>query len=148
MIAHELDRLAFPATQRILNPMPERGMFSSLQCAARWPHWQPGMTHWAIVLGDQPHLKEETLARVLGLSASNPEKVCQPRYDGHRHHPVLLPQWAFLRLASSAAPDLRQFLDALSERAAFCDVSDEGLAMDLDFPADYERALKIYGPQP
>src|ERR1035438_4891955 len=46
----ELERLGFPATNRICNPAPDRGMFSSVQCAAQWEGWQPALTHWAIVL--------------------------------------------------------------------------------------------------
>ncbi len=33
----ELDRLGFAEENRICNPAPERGMFSSIQCAAQWP---------------------------------------------------------------------------------------------------------------
>ena len=33
-IGSELDRLGFPACNRITNLKPERGMFSSVQCAA------------------------------------------------------------------------------------------------------------------
>ena len=51
----ELDRLGFPVQDRIINPAPDRGMFSSIQCAAQWSGWQAALTHWAIVLGDQPH---------------------------------------------------------------------------------------------
>jgi len=36
-LAAELDRLGFPRTDRIENPQPERGMFSSILCAAGWP---------------------------------------------------------------------------------------------------------------
>ena len=43
----ELDRLGFPSKNRILNPAPERGMFSSIQCAAGWPDWNAALTHWA-----------------------------------------------------------------------------------------------------
>src|ERR1043165_3783096 len=39
-VHEELDRLGLPPTARILNPAPERGMFSSIQCGAGWPHWQ------------------------------------------------------------------------------------------------------------
>src|SRR5271169_6647644 len=35
-LAAELDRLDFPAKDRIVNPQPERGMFSSIVCAAEW----------------------------------------------------------------------------------------------------------------
>src|SRR5947209_16030515 len=48
----ELNRLNFPERSRIVNPLPERGMFSSIQCAAGWRGWEPILTHWAIVLGD------------------------------------------------------------------------------------------------
>src|SRR3989442_15619712 len=51
-IQEELDRLRFSRANRISNPAPERGMFSSIQCAARWFGWEAGLTHWAIVLGD------------------------------------------------------------------------------------------------
>ncbi len=57
----ELDRLCFPKQDRIENPQPERGMFSSIVCAANWNGWQKEINSWAIVLGDQPHLQTETL---------------------------------------------------------------------------------------
>ena len=60
----ELDRLNFPVRDRIENPQPERGMFSSILCAAHWHGWRREIASWAIVLGDQPHLRTETL-RVL-----------------------------------------------------------------------------------
>src|SRR4030095_6978355 len=44
----ELDRLEIVATDRIPNPHPGDGMFSSVQCAARWGGWVPGLTHFAI----------------------------------------------------------------------------------------------------
>src|SRR4051812_5400227 len=62
-LAQELNRLGFPEALRILNPLPERGMFSSIQCAARWPGWNPTLTHWAIILGDQPHLSPASLRK-------------------------------------------------------------------------------------
>src|SRR5438105_331727 len=59
-IQAELNRLAFPLERRVFNPEPERGMFSSIQCAARWAGWKTTLTHWTIVLGDQPHLLSGT----------------------------------------------------------------------------------------
>src|SRR5437667_7548195 len=44
----ELDRLGFPPAQRIVNPHPQRGMFSSIQCAAKWAGAQSNLSHWAI----------------------------------------------------------------------------------------------------
>ena len=142
----ELDRLVCPTAGPILNPSSERGMFSSLQCAARWPDWQPGLTHFAVALGDQPHLGLETLLAILNFTAAHPGKICQPRQDGHRRHPVFLPRWALQELARSTAHDLREFLDASKEASAYCDLADPALMLDLDSPADYEKALALYGP--
>ena len=64
-LAAELDRLGLPRVYRIENPQPERGMFSSILCAAVWPGWKDEIATWAIVLGDQPHLRPETLRQLL-----------------------------------------------------------------------------------
>ena len=144
-IQAELDRLGFPSKNRIHNPTPERGMFSSIQCAARWLGWQAALTHWAIVLGDQPHLQRRTLQRVLDCSAAQPAKVCQPARRGHGRHPVLLPKTAFRQLAASTAATLKGFLAARSRQVRFCEVDDPGLELDIDRPEDYEEARKLIG---
>ncbi len=137
----ELDRLGFPAHNRIINPAPQRGMFSSIQCAAQWPGWEPPLTHWAIVLGDQPHLSPETLRRVLAFSAAHPRKVCQPARGGHGRHPVLLPKAAFRQLAGTRARTLKGFLAARPRLLARCELDDPGLDVDIDRPGDYRKAL-------
>jgi molybdenum cofactor cytidylyltransferase len=142
-IQAEMDRLGFPAQNRIANPAPERGMFSSIQCAAQWPGWQADLTHWAIVLGDQPHLQPQTLRRVLDFSAAQPAQVCQPARRGHGRHPVLLPKPVFCQLAASTAPTLKEFLAARPGEVALCEVDDPGMEVDLDRPEDYEEARKM-----
>jgi molybdenum cofactor cytidylyltransferase len=139
----ELERLRFPTGDRIRNPAPERGMFSSVQCAARWAGWKTSLTHWAIVLGDQPHLRLETLRAVLKCNASQPAKVCQPARGGRRRHPVLLPKPVFAQLAASTAANLKDFL--LAREMALCELDDPGLDLDMDRPEDYEKALAMAG---
>jgi molybdenum cofactor cytidylyltransferase len=143
-IHQELDRLDFPRSGRILNPRPDRGMFSSIRCAAQWPGWQPGLTHWAITLGDQPHLKLETLQALLEVSAAQPSKICQPRRAGHLRHPVLFPKRLFSKLKTSNALTLKQFLQPFANQIASCEVGDPGLDLDIDDPHDYERALALH----
>ncbi len=142
-IQPELDRLRFPAENRIHNPTPERGMFSSIQCAAQWPGWQAVLTHWAIVLGDQPHLQPQTLRRLLDFSAAQPAKVCQPARRGHGRHPALLPKTLFRQLAASTATTLNEFLAARPRQVAHCEVDDPGLEVDIDRPEDYDKAVDI-----
>ena len=144
-IQAEMDRLGFPALNRIFNPNPQRGMFSSIQCAAQWPAWQAALTHWAIVLGDQPHLRRQTLRRVLDFSAAQPGRVCQPALRGHGRHPVLLPKSVFRQLAASTAATLKAFLTARRRQVALCELDDPGLELDIDRPEDYEKARKLMG---
>lgn len=147
-IQAEMDRLGLPARNRITNLNPQRGMFSSIQCAAQWPGWQPALTHWAIVLGDQPHLRRQTLRQVLRFSAAHPTKVCQPARRGHGRHPVLLPGLVFQQLAGSAARTLKGFLAARRRRIAYCELDDPGLDVDIDRPEDYQKAVLLGCGQP
>jgi molybdenum cofactor cytidylyltransferase len=139
-LAAELDRLGFPRADRIENPQPERGMFSSILCAASWPGWKDEIAAWAIVLGDQPHLRPETLRQLLEFHGANPDAVCQLEFGGHARHPVLLPRRAFKELTVSMTETLKDFLKQTSVRSVRCSVDDPGLALDLDTPEDYQRA--------
>lgn len=140
----ELDRLGFPATNRVFNPEPARGMFSSIQCAARWTGWQPALTHWAIALGDQPHLKPSTLQTLVDFARQHPAKICQPAFSGRARHPVVLPANVFKSLAASPVNSLKDFLQVHASLVKLVEVNDAGLELDLDEPSDYEAALKIF----
>jgi molybdenum cofactor cytidylyltransferase len=125
----------------ITNPDPDRGMFSSVRCAAEWPHWDATLTHWIISLGDQPHLLGTTLRQLLGAVQSDPASVWQPVYGGRRRHPVVLPKNSFVALRDTTAPDLKAFLE--SSRRSSVEIDDPGLEIDIDTPEDYARAKKL-----
>jgi CTP:molybdopterin cytidylyltransferase MocA len=135
----ELNRLNFPSSDRIENPQSERGMFSSILCAANWRGWRPAISHWAVALGDQPQLKTETLRAVMNFSAQNPAAICQPTTDGSARHPVIMPRSAFDELKTTIAPTLKDFLSQSATSRAQCRVADDGLLLDLDTPEDYRR---------
>lgn len=135
----ELDRLAFPKAGRIENPQPERGMFSSIVCAANWNGWRPEISSWAIVLGDQPHLQPETLRQLLEFSAQNKEAICQPASGGHTRHPVIMPRQAFAELKTTRAATLKDFLKLTAAPRVQCSMADAGLTLDMDTPEDYKR---------
>jgi molybdenum cofactor cytidylyltransferase len=144
-IHEELDRQKLSANQRILNPRPEDGMFSSIRCAVAWAGWRPDLTHWAIALGDQPHLRPTTLRALLEFAASHPGNVCQPTHSGRPRHPVILPRNAFAELKATSSAHLKEFLQTRPSEALLCRVDDPGLDFDLDEPADYERVLRLFG---
>jgi molybdenum cofactor cytidylyltransferase len=135
----ELDRLGLPTNRRIVNPNPEQGMFSSVQCAARWRLWESRLTHWAIVLGDQPHLALGTLRALIDHAAKQPGKICQPSRRGRPRHPVLLPKKIFQELAGSQDENLKQFLQARSADLNLMEMDDPGLDLDIDRPEDYAK---------
>ena len=135
----ELDRLELSAQDRIENPQPERGMFSSIVCAANWPGWRKEISSWALALGDQPHLRTETLRVLLEFHAANTDAICQPEFDGHGRHPVILPRTAFELLKRTPAGNLRDFLKQISSPSVKCRMADSGLALDMDTPEDYKR---------
>jgi len=142
-ILAELDRLGFPSKDRIENPNTDRGMFSSIVCAAQWGGWDPVLTHWAMVLGDQPHLGQATLLNLIEFAKQCPEKVCQPMRNGRHRHPVVLPKTVFQQLAGSTALSLKQFL--LRREVAALEWDDPGFDLDLDRPEDYQRAMVLAG---
>jgi len=139
----ELDRLKFSAQDRIINPQPERGMFSSIVCAANWPGWGSDILRVAIALGDQPHLQEATLRRLLKFSALNLDAVCQPAFRGRTAHPVILPRPVFESLKSSTAATLKDFLKLSPGRHVQHVINDPGLTLDLDTPEDYINSQKL-----
>jgi molybdenum cofactor cytidylyltransferase len=138
-IAAELDRLNFSPANRIMNPAPESGMFSSVQCAANWDGWNLDLTHWIITLGDQPHLSATTLRTLLEFGARNPSRICQPMRAERRKHPVLFPKPFFHELKNSNARDLKIFLLEQAINLSGFDSDDAGLDLDMDTPEDYER---------
>jgi molybdenum cofactor cytidylyltransferase len=142
-IAAEFDRLRFPVTDRILNLDPSRGMFSSVQCAARWRGWRSSPTHYAIVLGDQPHLTPATLAEMIARAKQNPGKISQPSRGGHGRHPVFLPASALRKLAESRAISLKQFLESMAGEVRQFELDDPGLDLDIDHPEDYQKLLRM-----
>jgi len=142
-VAAELDRIEMARANCIVNPNPSRGMFSSIQCAARWVGWNPHLTHWAIALGDQPHIQAATLQALVEFAARNPANICQPAFGGRARHPVIVPQVGWKELAASEDETLRHFLNARSGNVRLLTVDDPGVALDLDKPTDYERAVDL-----
>jgi len=140
----ELDQLGFPAANRIANPAPENGMFSSIRCAASWTGWGPELTHWIITLGDQPHLRDATLETLIDFGARYPEKICQPIRGDRRKHPVLLPGCFFEKLKNTSTADLKMFLTAHAPDLSGFQSLDAGLDFDMDTPEDYDRVKQLF----
>jgi molybdenum cofactor cytidylyltransferase len=140
----ELDALEFPKRNRIDNPEPARGMFSSIQCAATWNGWAAALTHIVVALGDQPQISRGTLESLLRHVAQHPRAICQPSHHQRPRHPVAFPSEAIRHLASTSCASLKEFLESGQFERSFIEIADDSLDLDLDFPEEYARALQHY----
>jgi CTP:molybdopterin cytidylyltransferase MocA len=118
-------------------------MFSSVRCAVEWSGWEAATTHWAIALGDQPHLRRETLARLVEFTKRNAGKICQPGRGGHGLHPVVLPKAYFERIGDTKAATLKDFLQLMANEVKLMETDDAGADLDIDLPEDYEKAKQM-----
>lgn len=135
----ELDRLQLARAHRIINPDPARGMFSSIQCAARWDGWSRALTHLAIALGDQPNLSIQTFTALADAARDSAAPIVQPSYDGRAAHPVILHRSSFDELKTTHALTLKEFL-AHQRNVRLVPVDDPGVTLDMNTPEDY-RAI-------
>jgi molybdenum cofactor cytidylyltransferase len=114
-----------------VNPNPERGMFSSIQCGVA----SVSAGDQCILLpGDMPYVTPGTVAAVLTASARSGVTVL-PRHHGHRGHPMALSAALVARiLAAPANATLKE--QRLQEPFLMFEVSDPGVHRDVDQPED------------
>ncbi|HEV2319475.1 MAG TPA: NTP transferase domain-containing protein, partial [Verrucomicrobiae bacterium] len=137
----EMDRLNVPQSDRIINPQAERGMFSSIRCAANWNGWHDNLDSFAIALGDQPQLRLRMLRDLLACHSEHPDRLCQPEFEGRGRHPVLLPRRVFNELKQTTAETFKDFLKLIPASSVQCPINDITLSLDLDTPEDYIKAM-------
>lgn len=139
-VTRELDRLGIPADQRAANLAMERGMMGSVAMAARLAAQDTKLTHLVIALGDQPHLRMETLRELLRACETAPGKIVRVVFDGKPGHPLALPANVLAELSVTSSATLREFLRL--KEIPVCDLTsdDSGVLLDLDTPDDYARA--------
>ncbi len=142
----ELERAGLLASAQIHNPAPETGMFDSIRLAAAWKGWQPYLTHWAVVLGDQPHLPHDFLRSLLAQARAHPDKIWQPGFEGRGRHPVILPGKFLRLLKTEGVTDLKNFLARHAGGVALWSTVDAAFSLDLDRPEDYEAVRSRFEP--
>jgi molybdenum cofactor cytidylyltransferase len=139
LLREALAHAGFSRSDWIENSSPQLGMFSSLREASRWTGWLPTLTHFAICLGDQPHIQMSTLRLLLHTARKNPTRICQPALHGRAGHPIVLPANNFRELAQSDIPNLRAYVRTHEALRLRLPVEDPGVSEDLNTPEDYKR---------
>lgn len=93
-----------------------------------------------IVLADQPFVRPETMNTILSAYQQSSAAAVVPYYEGKRGNPVLLDRSLFDE-ARALAGDVgfREILARHAAKVQALDVSDEGVALDIDSRDDYDR---------
>lgn len=122
----------------VVNQQYEQGMASSLRegLAALHPHTNAAL----IVLADQPFVRPATIDRIIERYRCSDAKIVIPFHDGKRGNPVLLDRSVFpdaMRLEGDTG--CRAIFGSHADEIEEVDVDDEGVLLDIDNRADYER---------
>jgi molybdenum cofactor cytidylyltransferase len=129
----------------VLNPAPERGQLSSMQCGLRaLPASAEGFVFTPV---DYPAIQPSTIKTLLGALESSGALCAIPRYDGRKGHPVACRMGLaaeFLDLPADG--QAREVVRRHAAATVYVDVDDPGVVDDVDDPAAYQRLLAEVRP--
>jgi molybdenum cofactor cytidylyltransferase len=136
--------VAWRGAQRVVNPDPSRGLASSLQLGwAAALASDPAPDAVLVVLGDQPRLDPDVIARLVAAPLDPEAPVVAPRFAASTaRNPVRIEtSTRGARLVQAAAGDrgLGPLLDAAPDLVRWLDVPGDN--PDVDVPADLAAAI-------
>ncbi len=127
------------AVRFVVNPDPDRGMLSSLQCGLRAVPSEAAAAIFCPV--DYPLVKAATVRALAEAFRAQPAAaVIVPAFRGRHGHPVLVGRpviGELLALASEASP--REAIRRFREATLYVETGDPGILRDVDTPADLRR---------
>lgn len=122
------------------------GMLSSVQVGVR--ALPSNASAFFLVLGDQPTVRPATLQTLLEVWRETAAPIVLPTHNGRRGHPVLFSsRCASEILALPTDATLKACVMRHVAETIQVPVPDESILADVDTPADYERALRIWQAQ-
>lgn len=129
----------------VLNPRPERGQLSSLQCGLRA---LPACEVFFFLPIDAPGVRMNTLTTLLAACASSPNALLAvPRHGGRHGHPVLARAALIAEfLALDPGAMARDVVHAHRDRTIYVDVDDASIHHDIDDAAAYRALIEEERP--
>lgn len=123
-----------------VNPDPERGMLSSLQCGLSALRAEPKAVMFTPV--DHPNLQTATLATLAARFEAEQAPVTVPTYHGSHGHPVciaraLVEELLALPPTAMASDVIHKYVD----RTVYIEVPDPAVTSDVDDPKAYASLL-------
>ena len=127
----------------LINPEPERGQLSSLQCGLRA---LPAHIEAILIQPvDSPGVAPATLLAMCQAwdnAAATPPDFVIPTHDGRRGHPVLMrTAIATELLALLDGATARDVIHAHRDSTLFVETADPAIHRDIDTPEDYEQLI-------
>jgi molybdenum cofactor cytidylyltransferase len=95
-----------------------------------------------VCLADHPLVLAETCMTMLRLHRLSPGKIIIPAFRGRRGHPCLFPASIISDIFTTTS--LRDIVRRDPERLLVVEVEDEGVILDMDTEADYQKAVELY----
>ena len=135
-------RAAIPRDERIVivkNPNHSRGQLSSLKIGLGAV--QTGAAGVMVHLADHPMVRVESFRAIVDSYERTRKPIMIARSGGHRGHPVIFDRAIFAELQNAPESEgARHVVNADGSRVEYVDLDDPGINLDLDTPADLERA--------
>lgn len=130
------DVFAAPAVELVINPDPDRVMFSSIQAGAVAVDGDPIL----VLPADMPFVRPATVAAVVEASRGG-DAIVLPTVRGSHGHPIGLPgRLRSALLDADPHATLKQVLALSGLEHRELVVDDAGVLKDVDFPSDLAGA--------
>jgi CTP:molybdopterin cytidylyltransferase MocA len=126
----------------VVNPDPDRGQLSSLQCGlGALPPSVDGVIYTPV---DYPGIRPSTVAALAAAFRRREpgQWLVVPRHGGTRGHPVCASREAIAELlALPPSSQAREVVERRRAQTAYVDVDDPGILRDTDDPESYRRLV-------
>ncbi len=97
-----------------------------------------------VLLGDQPLITAELVARLASSALANPGCLIAPRFGERRGNPVIIPREFFAEvMALSGDNGARGLFLRPGAAAHYLEVDEQSVIFDIDTPEDYDALLRL-----